>query len=131
STRSKTACSSRSAPVCAYGCYDRRTTTMPMTSDAKRALSITIRSLRTRLLDDLRAATETAYRLSVRSRDAGLDEAARARRGRLEAWVAEQLRAAGAAKGRSRRSRSAEDFRREAEKQAAYTLLNRLLLLRL
>ncbi|MFE9690851.1 BREX-6 system adenine-specific DNA-methyltransferase PglX [Micromonospora sp. NPDC005806] len=100
-----------------------------MTSDAKRALSITIRSLRTRLLDDLHAATETAYRLSVRARDAGLDEAARARRGRLEAWVAEQLRAQGAVKAKG--GRSAEDFRREAEKQAAYTLLNRLVMLRL
>lgn len=102
---------------------------MPMTSDAKRALSATIRSLRARLLDDLHAATETAYRLSVHTRDAGLDEAARARRGRLEAWVAEQLRAQGAAKPRA--GRSAEDFRREAEKQAAYTLLNRLVMLRL
>ena len=104
---------------------------MPMTSDAKRALSTSIRSLRTRLLDDLHATTETAYRLSVRASDAGLDEAARIRRGRLEAWVAEQLRTQGAAKGNSQRGRSAEDFRREAEKQAAYTLINRLVLLRL
>ncbi|MEV0726566.1 BREX-6 system adenine-specific DNA-methyltransferase PglX [Micromonospora purpureochromogenes] len=102
-----------------------------MTTDAKRALSITIRSLRARLLEDLHAATEMAYRLSVHARDAGLDEAARARRGRLEAWVAEQMRAQGAAKAGSKPSRSAEDFRREAEKQAAYTLLNRLVLLRL
>jgi hypothetical protein len=102
---------------------------MSMTSDAKHALATTIRSLRSRLLEDLHAATETAYRLSVPSRDAGLDEAARARRGRLEAWVAEQVRAQGA--NGNRGSRSAEDFRREAEKQAAYTLLNRLVLLRL
>ena len=100
-----------------------------MTSAAKHALATTIRSLRARLIEDLHAATETAYRLSVHSRDAGLGEAARARRGRLEAWVAEQVRAQDAA-GVKRR-RSAEDFRREAEKQAAYTLLNRLILLRL
>ncbi len=80
-------------------------------------------------MTDLHAATETAYRLSVPSRDAGLDEAARARRGRLEAWMAEQVRAQGAAGAKG--DRSAEDFRREAEKQAAYTLLNRLVLLRL
>ncbi len=104
---------------------------MSMTSDAKHALSTSIRSLRARLLDDLHAATETAYRLSVRASDAGLDEAARARRGRLEAWVAEQLRTQGAAKGNSKGGRSAEDFRCEAEKQAGYTLLNRLVLLRL
>ena len=102
---------------------------MSMTSEAKRALATTIRSLRARLIEDLHAATETAYRLSVHSRDAGLDEAARARRGRLEAWIAEQVRAQGATG--TGRNRSAEDFRREAEKQAAYTLLNRLVLLRL
>ncbi|MGW3614528.1 BREX-6 system adenine-specific DNA-methyltransferase PglX [Micromonospora sp. NPDC005163] len=104
---------------------------MPMTSDAKRALSTTIRSLRLRLLDDLHDATETAYRLSVRAQDAGLDAAARARRARLETWVAEQLRAQRATKIAHKSDRSAEDFRREAEKQAAYTLLNRLVLLRL
>jgi Eco57I restriction-modification methylase len=102
---------------------------MSMTTDAKHALATTIRSLRARLIEDLHAATETAYRLSVHSRDAGLDEAARARRGRLEAWIAEQVRAQGATGIRG--NRSAKDFRREAEKQAAYTLLNRLLLLRL
>ena len=102
---------------------------MPMTSDAKRALSSTIRYLRARLIEDLHAATETAYRLSVPARDAGLDEAARTLRGRLQAWVAEQLRAQGAAKAKG--GRSAENFRREAEKQAAYTLLNRLVMLRL
>ncbi|WP_218940479.1 BREX-6 system adenine-specific DNA-methyltransferase PglX [Streptomyces sp. Ru87] len=101
-----------------------------MTSDAKRALSSTIRSLRARLLEDLHSATEMAYRLSVYARDAGLDEAAGARRNRLEAWVAEQLRAQGAAKAKGG-DRSADDFRREAEKQAAYTLLNRLVMLRL
>jgi hypothetical protein len=100
-----------------------------MTSDAKRALATTIRSLRARLLDDLHAATETTYRLSVHARDAGLDEAARARRGRLEAWVAEQVRAQSTARGKE--GRFAEDFRREAETQAAYTLLNRLVMLRL
>ena len=50
---------------------------MAMTSEAKRALSSTIRGLRQRLLDDLKIATESAYRLSVRAQDAGLDEAAR------------------------------------------------------
>jgi hypothetical protein len=104
---------------------------MPMTSEAKRALSTTIRSLRFRLLADLHDASETAYRPSVRAQDAGLDAAARTRRSRLEAWVAEQLRAQRAAKITHESNRSPEDFRREAEKQAAYTLLNRLVLLRL
>jgi hypothetical protein len=104
---------------------------MTMTPDARRSLSTIIRLLRTRLLEDLHASTEMAYRLAVRTRDAGLDEAARTRRGRLESWVAEQLRAQDASETRSRKPRTADDFRHEAEKQAAYTLLNRLVILRL
>jgi len=100
---------------------------MAMTSDAKRALSSTIRGLRQRLLDDLRIATESAYRLSVRPQDAGLDEAARTKRKRLDSWLDEQVRAQAA--GGRRRERV--DFLREAEQQAAYTLLNRLVILRL
>ena len=50
---------------------------MTMTSEAKRALSKTIRALRARLLDDLHAATEAAYRLSVPAGEAELPEAAR------------------------------------------------------
>ena len=84
---------------------------MSMTSDAKRALSTTIRSLRARLLDDLHAATETVYRLAVRARDAGLDEKARTRRTRLEAWIAEQLRAQDAGATKSKKPQTAEDFR--------------------
>jgi hypothetical protein len=99
-----------------------------MTAGAKRQLSSTIRALRQRLLDDLHAATESSYRLSLRPRDAGLSEAPRTRRARLEEWLKEQVRAEG---GSGTEHRTAEDFRREVEKQAAYTLLNRLVLLRL
>ncbi len=108
---------------------------MPMTADAKRALSNTIRGLRGRLLTDLHGATESAWRLSVRARDAGLDRPAQTIRARFDAWLDEQVRAQARAqgevgsKGKGRRTR--EDFRREVEKQAAYTLLNRLVLLRL
>ena len=107
-----------------------------MTPDAKKALALTIRGqqssatnggLRQRLLDDLRIATESAYRLSVRAQDAGLDEAARTKRKRLDSWLDEQVRAQPA--GGRRRERTA--FLREAEQQAAYTLLNRLVILRL
>ena len=107
---------------------------MTMTPDAKSALARTIRGtsatsggLRARLLEDLHNATETAYRLSVRAQDAGLDEAARVKRSRFEAWAAEEVRAQGTVKT----PRSAEDFRRDAEKQAAYTWLNRVIVLRL
>lgn len=103
---------------------------MPMTSDAKRQLSATIRTLRARLLMDLNAATESAYRLSIKdAQQAGLDEAAQLRRRRFQAWIAEQHRAQGALKGKALRNPDA--FRLDAEKQAAYTFLNRLVLLRL
>ncbi|MEM7518189.1 MAG: hypothetical protein AAF368_14860, partial [Planctomycetota bacterium] len=109
-----------------------------MTSDAKRALSATIRRLREQLLEDLHASTESAYRLSIRrDSETGLPEAAQVRRRRLLDWMREQERAeaAGAKRGKGKGSRrplrTAEDFRREAEQQAAYTLLNRLLMLRL
>jgi hypothetical protein len=111
-----------------------------MTPEAKQALSKTIRGtkgtpsgsenqgLRQRLLADLHDATESTYRLSVkRAQDSGLDEAGLRKRKRLEAWIDEQWRAEGGVAGR----RSREDFRREAEQQAAYTLLNRLVILRL
>ncbi len=100
---------------------------MAMTPEAKKALSSTIRGLRQRLLEDLRLATESAYRLSVRAQDAGLDDAAKTKRLRLDSWLDEQLRAQAA--GGRRRQR--DDFLREAERQAAYTLLNRLVILRL
>jgi hypothetical protein len=100
---------------------------MAMTSDAKRALSSTIRALRLRLLDDLRIAAESAYRLSVRAQDAGLDEAARTKRKRLDSWLDEQVRAQAGSGARRERA----EFLREAEQQAAYTLLNRLVILRL
>jgi hypothetical protein len=99
-----------------------------MTTKAKRQLSTTIRGLRARLLEDLHAATESAYRLSVRVQDADLSEAAAVKRQRLEDWLAEQERADAE---RGKRKRSREDFRRDVEKQAAYTLLNRLVILRL
>jgi hypothetical protein len=111
-----------------------------MTPEAKQALSKTIRGtkgtpsgsenqgLRQRLLADLHDATESTYRLSVkRAQDSGLDEAGLRKRKRLEAWIDEQWRAEGGVAGR----RSREDYRREAEQQAAYTLLNRLVILRL
>lgn len=102
---------------------------MTMSAEAKRALSTTIRGLRAQLLADLQAATESAYRLAVRAQEAGLTEAAKAKRTRLEGWIAEQRRAQ--ANTKTQPVRTDSDFRREAEEQAAYTLLNRLVILRL
>lgn len=99
-----------------------------MKAEAKRELSSTIRALRARLLEDLHAASESAYRLSVHEREAGLSEAARVRRHRLEAWIKEQERAE---ETRGRTKRPKDEIRREPEKQAAYTLLNRIIFIRL
>ena len=74
----------------------------------------------------LKDGTESAYRLSVWARDAGLDEASKTKRKRLETWIDEQVRAQPAATSH----RSLEAFLREAEQQAAHTLLNRLVILR-
>lgn len=98
---------------------------MTMTSDAKGKLSKTIRALRERLLTELSEATDREYRLSVRSQDANLDVARTTKRKRLEDWLAEQVRSE-----TGKQKRSKDDFRRDAEKQAAYTLLNRLVILR-
>ena len=107
-----------------------------MTPEAKGALAKAIRGgsgeasggLRQRLLEDLHHATEAVYRLGVtRPQDAGLDEAAAARRARLDGWMREQVRAQPPGKQR----RTADDFRRDAEQQAAYTWLNRIVVLRL
>ncbi|TNF28010.1 MAG: BREX-6 system adenine-specific DNA-methyltransferase PglX [Deltaproteobacteria bacterium] len=101
---------------------------MPMTPEAKRALSKTIRELRERLLTDLHAATERAYRLSIaKAEAAGLTEAPLERRRRLEAWLDEQTRALPP----KDRAAARERFRRQVEQDAAATLLNRLVFLRL
>jgi hypothetical protein len=106
---------------------------MTMTPDAKRALSSTIRALRERLLTDLHAETERVYRLGVRVREAGLSEAAVVLRARLEDWLNEQVRAQGTGRGNGRGNgaRGAEELLAEVVKQAAYTLLHRLVFLRL
>src|SRR5262249_21778698 len=100
---------------------------MAMTSEAKRALSQTIRKLRTRLIDDLGEAVERAYRLSIPADKADLREAARIRRARLEAWVSEQVRAL----PEKARASAAARLRYDVVKDAAATLLQRLVYLRL
>jgi len=117
-----------------------------LTSEAKQLLSTTIRGLRTRLLRDLGDEAERRYRLSVPIDKAGLDEAHHRRRERLEAWLDERVRAGGAvqatgkvadkttasrAKGTDKDKAAArERFLQQAVKEAAATLLNRLVLLR-
>ncbi len=95
-----------------------------MTPDAKAKLSKTIRALRARLLTELSEAVDRQYKLTLDP--SRLDNRSAVLRRRLEDWLAEQVRTQS---GKVKRTR--EDFRRDAEKQAAYTLLNRLVILRI
>jgi hypothetical protein len=106
---------------------------MTMTPEAKKALSAAIRGLREHLLDGLHSETEQTYLLSIDAAKAGLDEVARERRARLEGWIDEQVRALPEKQvvKDSDRAAAKQRFRRDAEKQAAYTLLGRVIMLRL
>src|SRR5687768_386477 len=100
-----------------------------LTPEAKALLSKTIRDLRERLLRDLHDEAESRYRLSVPIEKAGLDEEHRRRRQRLDAWFDERVRQT---KSTSKKDLDAarDRFRRTAEKEAAATLVNRIVLLR-
>lgn len=110
---------------------------MPLTSDAKKLLAETIRGtqqapekgLRARLLRAVHDEADRRYRLSVSIGAAGLDEAHRKRRERIEAWIAESARAA-KPKTKPELTAAQGRFLAQAEKEAAATLLNRLVLLR-
>jgi hypothetical protein len=97
---------------------------MSLTPESKSKLSTTIRSLRAGLLRDLEDHVMGVYRLAVPIGQAGLAEADTVRRGRLEAWLDERTRGAGGKDARSR-------FLKQAVKEAAATLVNRLVFLRL
>jgi hypothetical protein len=98
-----------------------------MTPEAKKRLSSTIRALRGRLLTDLADAMASEYRLSLPVERADLAETPAARRAQIEAWVDEQVRGLPA----KARAAAGARFRAELVAQAAYTLLNRVLFLRL
>lgn len=103
---------------------------MPLTPDAKSRLSTTIRGLRAYLLQALEDNAAAVYRLAVPADKAGLGEAEAVRRGRLEAWLDERARAQGA-KTRADLDKARPRFLGDAVREAAATLLNRLVLLRL
>ena len=102
-------------------------TNTAMTSDAKRALAKSIRGLRGRLIEELGAAMERAYLLSIEAKVAQLDEAARVKRGRLESAIEEQVRAL----PKDKQAGAAARLRAEVVTDAAATLLLRLVYLRL
>ncbi len=109
-----------------------------LTSEAKRLLAETIRGtaqdpergLRARLLRAIHNEADRRYRLSVPAGEAGLDEAHRRRRERIEAWIDERTRAT---KPKTKAEDKATRARllAQAEKEAAATLINRLVVLRL
>ncbi|AFY97120.1 putative N6-adenine-specific DNA methylase (plasmid) [Chamaesiphon minutus PCC 6605] len=104
-----------------------------LTPEAKSKLSATIRSLRQRLLEDLQNAGEGTFRLSIKAANqAGLTEANRVKRQRLEQWVEMQVRGETAGKKlkEEQRQKIAERQLRSLEKLAAATLLNRLVVIK-
>ena len=100
-----------------------------LTSEAKQLLSRTVRELRERLLLDLHAAGEGRYRLSLPPDKAKLPEELRMKRARLDAWLDERVRTANPKDKKATEAARAR-FLAEAQKEAAATFLNRLVLLR-
>jgi len=112
---------------------DPEATAATLTPEAKARLAATIRGLREKLIADLDAAAESAYRLSIAAIDkAGLAEAAHRRRDRLERTIDERARAsiAAAKAGSMTLADARKRERRRATQEAAATFLNRLVLLR-
>jgi len=100
-----------------------------LTPEAKEALRKAVRGLRVSLLDELTRTAKGDYQLDVALDRARLTEAMRARRERLESWLAEQARAAGAKAGSKAELRTR--FIGQAIEEAAHTLLNRLVFVRI
>ena len=103
--------------------------------DAKEALRKAVRALREQLPERILSAAKGEYRLDVAPEKAQLPEARRERRARLEAWLDEQAR--GARGGKARKGNQGEGaasrqrFLGQAALEAAHTLLNRLILVRI
>lgn len=106
-----------------------------LTSDAKEALRRAVRGLRARLIEQLTEAAKGEYRLDVAPDKAQLPEARRCRRQRLEAWLEEQARSTrGPTDKKASKTAEAEQrqrFLQQAVKEAAHTLLNRFVVVRI
>ncbi|MGB8932434.1 MAG: BREX-6 system adenine-specific DNA-methyltransferase PglX [Anaeromyxobacteraceae bacterium] len=100
-----------------------------LTPEAKQLLSKTVRELRARLLRDLGDEAERRYQLKLAPEKAKLSEEARKRRARLDGWLDERVRTVGA-KNKKEEAVARERFLLDAVKEAAATVLNRLVLLR-
>ncbi|MBE9160039.1 BREX-6 system adenine-specific DNA-methyltransferase PglX [Nodosilinea sp. LEGE 06152] len=97
-----------------------------LTSDAKIKLSATIRRLRSGLLEALHNGVESTYRLSLSVDKAGLAQEHLIKRQRLEQWLEEQVRAETGGNA----TKAWQRHRQSAEKLAAATLLNRLVVIK-
>jgi hypothetical protein len=109
-----------------------------ITSDAKEALRKTVRRLRKLLIERLYEVARGEYRLDIDDIEkAKLPEARHRRRQRLEAWVEEREREVTGEKDRKANKKpkpskeQRERFLQQAVKEAAHTLLNRLVFLRI
>jgi Eco57I restriction-modification methylase len=101
---------------------------MHLTPEAKSKLSSTIRNLRERLLTDLHNAATSLYRLDLPLSKAGLSEEFYCKRKRLEDWLDEQTRTETGDKKNIAIVR--KRYLEGAEKLAAATLLNRLVVIK-
>jgi len=110
---------------------------MALTPEAKQLLAKTIRGtsqssgdgLRARLLTAIHDEADRRYQLSISIADAKLNEANRTGRKRIEDWLDERTRAA-KPKNKAEQKATRDRLLAQAEKEAAATLLNRLVLLR-
>jgi SAM-dependent methyltransferase len=108
-----------------------------LTPDAKRLLAETIRGtvqspekgIRARLLRAIHDEADRQYRLSVPIAEAGLDETRWRQRKRIEEWLDERARAT-KPKNKTEWKATTERLLAQAEKEAAATLVNRVVLLR-
>jgi hypothetical protein len=100
-----------------------------LTPEAKLKLSNTVRELRVNLLRDIHNAADSVYRLSIPLSKAGLAEEQRIKRERLENWLDEQARSEAKGKKETREQAKAR-YRLQAEKLAAATFLNRIVVIK-
>lgn len=107
---------------------------MPMSPEAKAQLSKSIRMLRDKVLEGLHQSLSKTYLLGLPLEKAKLNAETRRRRQRLEQWISEHVGPVpenDTAKKKAEREAAEKRYLLEVEKEAAYTLLNRLIFLRL
>src|SRR5688572_11590383 len=103
-----------------------------LTPEAKDALRKAVRTLRAGLVVDFADAAKSEYQLDVSIEKSRLSASRRGRRQRLDAWIDEQVRSAGAERAKGTQAADLRTrFFAQAAREAAHTLLNRLVFLRI